>query len=210
MAAPRRTSPHGTAGPARRHRHQAGGPAVRGNPAGQPVYEVGSRDALEVQVLVPEQLVAGLHYGAPVTSRCPAWRTAWAREHRRDRGHRGSRQCLQRQGAGSTRPRRRAKRDERERAARARRGGRGPAGIRGAALRPGLRATESGPVVGGQATLFVFDEASPRCGVADARGRYGRQPCVRQRRAGGGRARCHGRCRVPARRPAGAPWAPPE
>jgi RND family efflux transporter MFP subunit len=38
---------------------------------GQPVYEVGSRDALEVEVLVPEQLVPGLAYGAPVAVTVP-------------------------------------------------------------------------------------------------------------------------------------------
>lgn len=35
--------------------------------AGQPVYEIGRRDALEAEVLVPEQLVANLSYGAGVT-----------------------------------------------------------------------------------------------------------------------------------------------
>lgn len=39
--------------------------------AGQPVYEVGSRDALEVQLLVPEQMVPGLAYDAPVTVTVP-------------------------------------------------------------------------------------------------------------------------------------------
>jgi RND family efflux transporter MFP subunit len=39
--------------------------------AGQPVYEVGSRDALEVQLLVPEQMVPGLAYEAPVTVTVP-------------------------------------------------------------------------------------------------------------------------------------------
>lgn len=38
---------------------------------GQPVYEIGSRDALEVQLLVPEQLIPGLAYGAPVSVSVP-------------------------------------------------------------------------------------------------------------------------------------------
>jgi RND family efflux transporter MFP subunit len=38
---------------------------------GQPVYEVGSRDALEVEVLVPEGLVPGLAYGAEVAVTVP-------------------------------------------------------------------------------------------------------------------------------------------
>lgn len=38
---------------------------------GQPVYEVGSADALEVETLVPERMVPGLAYGAPVTVGVP-------------------------------------------------------------------------------------------------------------------------------------------
>ena len=36
--------------------------------AGQPVYEVGRQDAMEVVVLVPEQFVPGLKYGNPITA----------------------------------------------------------------------------------------------------------------------------------------------
>ena len=39
--------------------------------AGQPVYEVGTRDALEVLVRVPEHLVPDLRYGAPVAVTIP-------------------------------------------------------------------------------------------------------------------------------------------
>lgn len=38
---------------------------------GQTVYEIGARDALEVEVLVPERLVPGLAYGAPVRVTVP-------------------------------------------------------------------------------------------------------------------------------------------
>ncbi len=38
---------------------------------GQPVYEIGARKALEAEVLVPERLVPGLSYGAAVTLTLP-------------------------------------------------------------------------------------------------------------------------------------------
>lgn len=39
--------------------------------SGQPVYEVGRQDALEVVVLVPEQLIPGVRYGQAVTATLP-------------------------------------------------------------------------------------------------------------------------------------------
>ncbi len=39
--------------------------------SGQPVYEVGRQDALEVVVLVPEQLIPAIRYGEPVTATLP-------------------------------------------------------------------------------------------------------------------------------------------
>lgn len=43
---------------------------------GQPVYEVGRQDAMEVVVLVPEQFVAGLKYGNAVTATIPGLQDA--------------------------------------------------------------------------------------------------------------------------------------
>ena len=44
--------------------------------AGQPVYEVGRQDALEVVVLVPERLVPALRYGEPVAVTIPGLQDA--------------------------------------------------------------------------------------------------------------------------------------
>jgi RND family efflux transporter MFP subunit len=44
--------------------------------AGQPIYEVGRQDALEVSVLVPEQFVPALRYGEPVTATVPGLQDA--------------------------------------------------------------------------------------------------------------------------------------
>ena len=44
--------------------------------AGHAVYEVGRQDALEVIVLVPEQLIPGIRYGQPVTATLPGLQDA--------------------------------------------------------------------------------------------------------------------------------------
>lgn len=44
--------------------------------SGQPVYEVGRQDALEVVVLVPEQLIPGVRYGQAVTATLPGLQDA--------------------------------------------------------------------------------------------------------------------------------------
>ncbi len=49
--------------------------------AGQPVYEVGRQDAMEVVVLVPEQFVPGLKYGNSVTATIPGLQEAAVKGH---------------------------------------------------------------------------------------------------------------------------------
>jgi multidrug efflux system membrane fusion protein len=44
--------------------------------SGQPVYEVGRQDALEVVLLVPEQLIPGIRYGEQVTATLPGLQDA--------------------------------------------------------------------------------------------------------------------------------------
>lgn len=130
-------------------------------PAGQPVYEVGSRDALEVLVLVPEHLVAELHHGAPVTISLPGLQ---------DRVVRGSIASIGATAEAGNAFSVKARLDEAPPGARsgmsasvqlALGGAGGDAPVYAVPLSAlAFERTESGPVVGAQATLFVFDEAS--------------------------------------------------
>lgn len=128
---------------------------------GQPVYEVGSRDALEVVVLVPEHLVPRLKYGAEVSVILPGLQ---------DRTVRGQIVSIGATAEAGSAFRVKARLDE------------APAGARSgmsasvqltlpsegngqpvfsvplAAL--AFESAETGPVVGRKATLFVYDPAA--------------------------------------------------
>ena len=127
--------------------------------AGQPVYEVGRQDALEVVVLVPEQLIPAIRYGEPVTATLPGIQDAVVKGRIIEIGATAE--------AGNA-FRVRARLDSPTPGARsgmsatvtlpvaATKTGAGPVfSVPLSAIR--FDTTETGPVVGQQATVFVFD-----------------------------------------------------
>lgn len=128
--------------------------------AGQPVYEVGRQDAMEVVVLVPEQFVPGLKYGNPITASITGLQDAIVKGRiveigataeagnafkvraRLDDPTPGARSGM---SATVTLPISSVKSD------------RPVFAVPLSAIR--FDSTETGPVVGQRATLFVFDEA---------------------------------------------------
>jgi len=128
--------------------------------AGQPVYEVGRQDAMEVVVLVPEQFVPGLQYGNPITATITGLQDAIVKGRiveigataeagnafkvraRLDHPTPGARSGM---SATVTLPISSVKSD------------RPVFAVPLSAIR--FDTTETGPVVGQRATLFVFDEA---------------------------------------------------
>lgn len=128
--------------------------------AGQPVYEVGGRDALEVLVLVPEHLVPALRYGAPVEITVPGLQ---------DRKVRGRIVSIGATAEAGSAFRVKARLDVTPPGARSGMsasvelslagdgGGRPVFAVPLSAL--AFDRVETGPVVGRQATLFVVDEA---------------------------------------------------
>lgn len=128
--------------------------------AGQPVYEVGRQDAMEVVVLVPEQFVPGLKYGNPITATITGLQDAIVKGRiveigataeagnafkvraRLDDPTPGARSGM---SATVTLPISSVKSD------------RPVFAVPLSAIR--FDTTETGPVVGQRATLFVFDEA---------------------------------------------------
>lgn len=128
---------------------------------GQPVYEVGSRDALEVVFLVPEHLVPRLKYGAAVAITLPGLQ---------DRTVRGEIVSIGATAEAGSAFRVKARLDEAPAGARSgmsasvqltlpgESGGQPVFAVPLSAL--AFEQAETGPVVGRKATLFVFDAAA--------------------------------------------------
>jgi RND family efflux transporter MFP subunit len=129
--------------------------------AGQPVYEVGRQDALEVVVLVPEQLIPAVRYGEPVTAILPGIQDAVVKGRIIEIGataEAGNAFRVRARLDGPTPGARSGMSATVTLPVAATRTGEGPVfSVPLSAIR--FDTTETGPVVGQQATVFVFDEA---------------------------------------------------
>ena len=127
--------------------------------AGQPVYEVGRQDALEVVVLVPEQLIPAIRYGEPVTATLPGIQDAVVKGRIIEIGataEAGNAFRVRARLEGPTPGARSGMSATVTLPVAATKTGAGPVfSIPLSAIR--FDTTETGPVVGQQATVFVFD-----------------------------------------------------